>query len=138
MNSYFYWNYSDLTANSLKSVLFLLFFNIFIIDFDGYFSLELTRVNQDRKILSINVELTSTFLPYRGLVHHYQFVTLIPIFAPCMNHNGENLRKLSQNFFETLKVYDIGLQRYRYYSTVCGKNSVPLLRLKTIAKVLIY
>ena len=34
-------------------------------------SLELTRVNPDRNIFSINVELTSTFLLYRGLVHHY-------------------------------------------------------------------
>ena len=33
-------------------------------------SLELTRVNPDRNIFSINVELTSTFLLYRGLVHH--------------------------------------------------------------------
>ena len=33
-------------------------------------SLELTRVNPGRNIFSINVELTSTFLLYRGLVHH--------------------------------------------------------------------
>ena len=32
-------------------------------------SQELTRVNPDRNIFSINVELTSTFLLYRGLVH---------------------------------------------------------------------
>ena len=35
-------------------------------------SQELTRVNPDRNIFSINVELTSTFLLYRGLVHHHQ------------------------------------------------------------------
>ena len=34
-------------------------------------SLELTRVNPDRNIFSINVELISTFLIYRGLVHHH-------------------------------------------------------------------
>ena len=35
-------------------------------------SLELTRVNPDRNMFSINVELTSTFfLLYRGLVHHH-------------------------------------------------------------------
>ena len=34
-------------------------------------SLELTRVNPNRNIFSINVELTSTFLLYRGLVHHH-------------------------------------------------------------------
>ena len=34
-------------------------------------SLDLTRVNPDRNIFSINVELASTFLPYRGLVHHH-------------------------------------------------------------------
>ena len=34
-------------------------------------SLELTRVNPDRNSFSINVELTSTFLLYRGLVHHH-------------------------------------------------------------------
>ena len=32
--------------------------------------LELMRVNPDRNIFSINVELTSTFLLYRGLVHY--------------------------------------------------------------------
>ena len=35
---------------------------------------ELTRVNPDRNIFSINVELTSTFLLYRGLVHHHHRV----------------------------------------------------------------
>ena len=34
-------------------------------------SQELTRVNSDRNIFSINVELTSTFLLYRGLVHQH-------------------------------------------------------------------
>ena len=33
-----------------------------------FISLELTRVNPDRNRFSINVELTSTFLLYRGLV----------------------------------------------------------------------
>jgi len=36
-------------------------------------SQELTRVNPDRNIFSINVELTSTFLLYRGLVHHHHW-----------------------------------------------------------------
>ena len=36
-----------------------------------YISLELTRVNPDRNIFSINVKLTSTFLHCRGLVHHH-------------------------------------------------------------------
>ena len=34
-------------------------------------SQELTRVNPDQNIFSINVELTSAFLLYRGLVHHH-------------------------------------------------------------------
>ena len=34
-------------------------------------SQELTRVKPDRNIFSINVELTSTFLLHRGLVHHH-------------------------------------------------------------------
>ena len=34
-------------------------------------SQELTRVTPDRNIFSKNVELTSTFLLYRGLVHHH-------------------------------------------------------------------
>ena len=37
-------------------------------------SQELTRVNPDRNIFSINVELTSTFLLYRGLVHHHHWI----------------------------------------------------------------
>ena len=36
-----------------------------------YISLELTRVNPDRNIFSINVKLKSTFLLYRGLVHYH-------------------------------------------------------------------
>ena len=34
-------------------------------------SQELTRVNPDLNIFSINVELLSTLLLYRGLVHHH-------------------------------------------------------------------
>ena len=41
-------------------------------------SLELTRVNPDRNIFSINVELTSTFLLYRGLVHHHHWILNLP------------------------------------------------------------
>ena len=51
---------------------------------------ELTSVNPDRNIFSINVELTSNFLLYRGLVlhHHrilnfpYQFFLLSPTLTP--------------------------------------------------------
>ena len=37
-------------------------------------SIELTRVNPDRNIFSINLELTSTFLLYRCLVHHHHWI----------------------------------------------------------------
>ena len=49
----------------------MLIIMIFIIDFDGYYIVELTRVNPERNIFLMNVELTSTFLLYRGLVHHH-------------------------------------------------------------------
>ena len=49
---------------------FLGYFSLFLI-FVKKQSQELTRVNPDRNIFSINVELTSTFLLYRGLVHHH-------------------------------------------------------------------
>ena len=42
-------------------------------------SLELTRVNPDRNIFSINVELTSTFLLYRGWVHHHHWIIIYSI-----------------------------------------------------------
>ena len=43
--------------------------------------LELTRVNQDQNIFSLNVDLTSTFLLYRGWVHyHHQIVKSRPYF----------------------------------------------------------
>ena len=53
--------------------IFLWFFSFFIFlsILMVIISLELTRVNRDRNIFSINVELTSTFLLYRGLVHHH-------------------------------------------------------------------
>ena len=47
--------------------IFLFFLSILMV----IISLELTRVNPDRNIFSINVELTSTFLLDRGLVHHH-------------------------------------------------------------------
>ena len=55
--------------NNLFCLLIFLIFNkhfliYFIIDFDGYYI-----VRTDQNIFSINVELTSTFLLYRGLVH---------------------------------------------------------------------
>ena len=41
-------------------------------------SLELTRVNPDRNIFSVNVELTSTVLLYRGLVHqHHRILNIL-------------------------------------------------------------
>ena len=55
-----------------KSFLFVYLLVIFYIFFYRFWwLLELTRVNPDRNIFSINVELTSTFLLYRGLVHHH-------------------------------------------------------------------
>ena len=59
--------------------IFLWFFTFFIFlsILMVIISLELTRVNPDRNIFSINVELTSTFLLYRGLVHnHYRILNL--------------------------------------------------------------
>jgi len=38
---------------------------VYNIDFDGYYNVKMTRVNPDRNMFSINVELTSTFLPQR-------------------------------------------------------------------------
>ena len=52
-------------------VVFNNFLNFFLSILMVIISLELTRVNPDRNIFSINVELTSTFLLYRGLVHHH-------------------------------------------------------------------
>ena len=49
---------------------YFLLFCLFLI-FVKKQSQELTRVNPDRNIFSINVELTSTVLLYRGLVHHH-------------------------------------------------------------------
>ena len=37
--------------------------------------LNLECLNPDRNIFSINVELTSTFLLYRGLVHHHHQIS---------------------------------------------------------------
>ena len=66
-------------------------------------SLELTRVNPDRNIFSINKELTSTFLLYRGLVHdHHQILNYLNICLHSQmsdpfigNLNSTPLKKLS-------------------------------------------
>ena len=57
----------------LSSCDFYIFF-IYLSNLMVITSLELTRVNPDRNILSINVELTSTFFPYKGLVHHHHWI----------------------------------------------------------------
>ena len=64
--------------------IFLWFFTFlfFFIDFDGYYIVKLKRVNPDRNIFSINVELTSTFLLYRGLAHHHHRILKRWIHAP--------------------------------------------------------
>ena len=49
-------------------------------------SQELTRVNPDRNIFSINVELTSTFLLYRGLVHHHH--RILNVISMSLKHMG--------------------------------------------------
>ena len=49
-------------------------------------SQELTRVNPDLNIFSINAELTSTFLLYRGLVHrHHRVFKHVSFFAKSSN-----------------------------------------------------
>ena len=61
--------------------LIIFFVCLFSCDFNNFifrFSLKLTRVTPDRNIFSINVELTSTFLLYRGLVlHHHRILNQI-------------------------------------------------------------
>ena len=56
---------------SFLFVYFLVVFNNFFYQCWWLLSLEMTRVNPDRSIFSINVELTSAFLLYRGLVHYH-------------------------------------------------------------------
>ena len=64
-------------------------------------SLELTGVNQERNIFSIHVALTSTFLPYRGLVHHHhRILDLIIDCIKCLikkNHIYSNILTLFSN-----------------------------------------
>jgi len=57
-------------------------------------SLELTRVNPDRNIFSINVELISTFFLYRGLVHHHHRILKKPDTKP---NTVSNQVKSNQN-----------------------------------------
>jgi len=70
-----------LTAHFFFNYLFFIIFlwfkkNFFLSILMVIISLELTRVNPDRNIFSINVELISTFFTlYRGLVHlHHHWI----------------------------------------------------------------
>ena len=55
-------------------VISYIFFSILMV----IISLELTKVNPDRNIFSINVELTSPFFLYRGVVlHHHRILSFI-------------------------------------------------------------
>ena len=70
--------------NKLKFCLFLIFVK--------KQSQELTRVNPDRNIFSINVELASTFLLYRGLVHHHHRVFKSNfLISICLKPKGNSL-----------------------------------------------
>jgi len=67
-------------------------------------SLELTRVNPDRNIFSINVELTSTFLLYRGLVSFPQIPRLLNPPLPFNNLNTINLKNhVNSKFLNVFK-----------------------------------
>ena len=57
-------------------------------------SQELTRVNPDRNIFPINVELTSTFLLFRGLVHHHHRILKVWCIDYTVHMNLPKLVKL--------------------------------------------
>jgi len=83
------------------------FFTFFLSILMVIISLELTRVNPDRNIFSINVELTYTFLLYRGLVHHHHrilnsFINGFSSNVTCPFLLKENILKLSE--LNTLKL----------------------------------
>jgi len=88
-----------------------IFFSFFLPILMVIISLELTRVNPDRNIFSINVELTSTlnifsinveltstFLLYRGLVHRHHRIlkVLIPV---SLQFSGVNFWYFKLRFF---------------------------------------
>ena len=58
-------------------------------------ALELTRVNPDRNIFSINVELTSTFLLYTGLVHHHHRILNLELNEASLLFSFTNLINVS-------------------------------------------
>jgi len=102
------------------------FFFIFLSISMVIISLELTRVNPDRNIFSINVELTSTFILYTGLVHHhhwilnlkkyknifYIFFTFFGFFStlPIIN---QPTKVIDLIFFNEL-AYELAFQPYAY------------------------
>ena len=63
-------------------------------------SQELTRVNPDRNIFLINVEIKYTFLLYRGLVHHHRRILRLIITIISRQEYEEPIR--SREFFEIL------------------------------------
>ena len=74
-------------------------------------SLELTRDNPDRNIFSINVELTSNFLPYKGLVHHHhQILNRILLLAqqsPFMHLFFISFKEVTNMFSISQKLWGI-------------------------------
>ena len=70
----------------LSSCDFLHFFIFFLSILLVIISLELTRVNPNRYIFSINGELTFNLLLYRGLVHHHHRI---------LNHKALSMNSIS-------------------------------------------
>ena len=105
-------------------------------------SRELTRVKPDRNIFSINVELTSTFLLYRGLVHHHLWIlNLIYIFGYKVTHRWKYMV-----FFVIFFIFIIFhpwstqlIQEHLMNSGICKNNkNIILVKNRIIFKSIIF
>ena len=118
---------------------FLFFLSILMV----IISLELTRVNPDRNIFSINVELTSTFLLYRGLVHHHHWILNLNYIFLIAHHSPVDIRcnlsfqfcqeYLTQQLIEgsASNIYSLDQYFYRLekWKSLLHKRGLKILRI---------
>ena len=84
-----------------------------------------TRVNPDRNIFLINVELTSTFFLYKGLVHHKSPNLKFTVSFFVGYHVLDNLQGYSQRMTLQRLLYEMYTVCFIIFRIPCNCKAMP-------------